>query len=74
VYSLLARVYRILRHQVKLEDQLDRLLAKPTVDAFKSKVTAATKPPGQAPNVTTHHAEAPSAPPLEPARVVKKTT
>lgn len=69
VYSLLARVYRILLHQVHLEDQLDKVLAKPALDAFKSKPGAATRPEGPAPNVTHHKVEAPSAPPLPAERV-----
>jgi hypothetical protein len=70
--SLLARVYRILRHQVKLEDQLDKVLARPTVEAFKSNISAATRPAGPAPNVTTSNVDAPSAPPMEVPVLAKK--
>eukprot|EP00884_Botryococcus_braunii_P004797 jgi/Botrbrau1/14318/Bobra.0287s0011.1 len=72
LWCLLARVYRILRHQVKLEDQLDKVLARPTVEAFKSNISAATRPAGPAPNVTTTNVDAPSAPPMEVPVLAKK--
>ncbi len=69
LYSLLARVYRILRHVVHLEDRLDKMLTQPALDAFKVKPSAATRPEGPAPTVAHAKVETPSAPPLPAERI-----